>query len=249
MKIYLSGAAGHMGRAVAAEAARLGVEIAGGVDLSPADLPFPLTDRFSSLPAGGEALIDFSMPSSLESLLAFAVSKKIPAVLCTTGYTEDQLRAIDEASRQIPIFRSGNMSVGIAVLRRLARQAAAMLGDSFDIEIVEAHHRRKADAPSGTALMLYDAVKDARGTESPAVTGRSGRDCRRQPGDIGLHAIRGGTVVGEHEVLFLGDMERITITHSAESRSVFAVGALRAAEFLIGREPGMYNMDDMLDLL
>ncbi len=248
MKIYLSGATGHMGRAVAAEAARLGVQIAGGVDLNPAELPFPLTDRFASLPEGGEVLIDFSMPSSLDDLLAFATAKGLPAVLCTTGYTEEQLLAIEQASRRIAIFRSGNMSVGIAVLRRLARQAAAALGSSFDIEIVEAHHRRKADAPSGTALMLYDAVKNARQTESPAVQGRSGRDCRRQPGEIGLHAVRGGTVVGEHEVLFLGDQERLTLTHSAESRSVFAVGALRAAQFLIGRAPGMYNMDDMLDL-
>ncbi len=249
MNIYLSGASGHMGRAVAAEAERLGVGVAGGVDVLPVSASFPVVTCFDDLPAGGDVLIDFSMPAALDNLLSFAVRNKMPSVLCTTGYTEEQLHLIDQASQSIPIFRSGNMSVGIAVLRRLARTAAAALGDSFDIDIVEAHHRRKADAPSGTALMLYDAVKDARGSESPAVPGRSGRSCKRQPGDIGLHAVRGGTVVGEHEVLFLGDMERITITHSAESRSVFAVGALRAAEFLIGRQPGMYDMDDMLDLV
>ncbi len=248
MKIWLSGAAGHMGRAVAEQAVAFGAEIIGGVDAVTCAADFPVYPGFEGLPEGGEALIDFSAPSALSGLLAFAKDRKLPAVLCTTGYALDQIAAIDEAARVIPVFRSGNMSVGIALLRRLSREAAAALGTGFDIEIVEAHHRRKKDAPSGTALMLYDAVKDARaGAAAKAVMGRSGRDCRREPGDIGIHAVRGGTVVGEHEVLFLGDSERIRISHSAESRSVFAAGALRAAAFLIGKEPGCYDMDDLLD--
>jgi 4-hydroxy-tetrahydrodipicolinate reductase len=142
------------------------------------------------------------------------------------------------------------MSVGIALLRRLARQAAQVLGPGFDVEITETHHRRKKDAPSGTALMLFHAIEEARGeAESRAVCGRSGRDAQRTPGEIGIHALRGGTVVGEHEVAFLGDQERIRLSHSAESRSVFALGALRAAAYLIGKEPGLYDMDDMLSEL
>ena len=139
-----------------------------------------------------------------------------------------------------------NMSLGIALLRALAKKAASVLGKSFDIEIVEAHHNRKADSPSGTALMLLDAVKQ--GCESPreAVFGRHGRDCKRQKQEIGVHALRGGTVTGEHEVCFFGNSERVKISHSAENRSVFAAGALQAAMFLVGKEPGLYNMDDVV---
>ena len=200
---------------------------------------------FASLPEAGDALIDFSSPAALDALLSWAVSAHVPCVLATTGYTEEQLAAIDEAAKRIPIFRSANMSVGIALLRKLAAQAAAALDGSFDIEIVETHHRRKKDAPSGTALMLYDALKAARPQSGP-VFGREGRSCARQAGEIGIHAVRGGTVVGEHEILFLGDEERITIAHSAESRAVFASGALQAAAFLQGKAPGLYTMDDLL---
>ena len=138
------------------------------------------------------------------------------------------------------------MSLGIALLRALAKKAAQVLGDGFDVEIVEKHHNRKKDAPSGTALMLYDAVKDAYDAPREAVSGRQGRDCQRQHQEIGLHALRGGTVTGEHEVCFFGPSERIVLSHSAENRSLFATGALKAAAFLVGKEPGLYNMDDMI---
>ena len=245
MKIWVSGAAGHMGQAVAQLAREQGVEVLGGIDTREAP-GLNVYPDFASLPEAGEAVIDFSAPAALEGLLAWAVPRGVPCVLATTGYTEVQLRAIEEAAKRIALFRSANMSVGIALLRKLARETAAALGAGFDIEIVEAHHRRKKDAPSGTALMLYDAVKDARETASPAVFGREGRDCPRQKGDIGVHAIRGGTVTGEHQVLFLGDMERITLSHSAENRAVFAAGALRAAAFLRGKAPGLYDMDSLL---
>ncbi len=250
MKIWISGAAGFMGRAVAEEAARQDIAVAGGVDRVSFSAPFPVTDRFDALPAGGDAMIDFSSPAALDGLLAFCVGGGVPAVLCTTGYSGEQLLQIENAARVIPVFRSGNMSVGIALLRRLVREAAQVLGVSYDVEITETHHRRKKDAPSGTALMLYDAVRDARNGEAAQICGRSGRDCRRTPGEVGIHSLRGGTVVGEHEVAFLGDQERIRLSHSAESRSVFATGALRAAAFLVGKAPGLYDMDSMLsDLL
>ncbi len=196
-----------------------------------------------------DVVVDFSTWKPGADLLTYAVKHRIPAVIATTGLSEEQLAAIDEAAKIIPIFRSGNMSLGIALLRALAKKAASVLGENFDIEIVEAHHNRKADAPSGTALMLLDAVKD--GCESPreAVYGRHGRDCKRRKQEIGVHALRGGTVTGEHEVMFLGTSERVKISHSAENRSVFAAGALKAATFLIGKQPGLYTMDDVVGKL
>ena len=245
MKILISGAAGHMGREVAAQAMAAGIEIAGGVDVAGMHADYPVWTDFAQAPVA-DCIVDFSRPASLEGLLAYAMKNRIPAVLATTGYDDEQLAAIDEAAKVIPIFRSANMSVGIALLRALSRKAAQVLGDNFDVEIVEAHDNRKADAPSGTALMLYDAVKDAYNEPREAVYGRHGRDCRRAHNEIGLHALRGGTVTGEHEVCFFGPSERITLRHSAENRSVFAQGALRAAVFLPGKVPGLYTMDDVV---
>ena len=247
MEILISGAAGFMGRAVAAQAQAEGIGIAAGVDTLPLEAPFPCFPSFDSVPDAGDVIVDFSRPEALEGLLRFALRRGIPAVLATTGYSEEQLQAIDEAAREIALFRSANMSLGIALLRRLSREAALVLGSGFDVEIVEAHHRRKVDAPSGTALLLKDAVQQGRSEPLRAVYGREGRSARRGEDEIGLHAVRGGTVAGEHEVLFLGPNERITLHHSAENRSVFATGALRAAAFLLGRRPGLYSMDDLLD--
>ncbi len=244
MDIWLSGACGYMGRAVAALARERGVTVLGGIDRVPSECGFPLYSSPAEMPEGGDGLIDFSSPAALDDLLPVLVERGLPAVLATTGYTDEQLLAIDRASEKIPIFRSANMSVGIAVLQHLCSDAARILGPDFDVEIVETHHNRKKDAPSGTALMLLDSI--ARERTAAAVYGRHGRDARRVPGEIGVHAVRGGTVTGEHEVLFLGDHERIRLSHSAESRSVFAAGALRAASFLAGREPGLYSMNDLL---
>lgn len=247
MKIWISGIAGHMGQAVLAECRAQGIEIAGGVDVSPVEgNDIPMYASFDEAPVMGDAIIDFSRPASLDALLRYAVSNRIPAVIATTGFDDAQLAAIDEAAKHIAIFRSANMSIGVALLRQLAFKAAQVLGDSFDVEIVEAHHNRKVDAPSGTAMMLYDAVKEAYDQPPRLVGGRFGRDCKREKGEIGVHALRGGTVTGEHEVCFFGPMERVKISHSAENRAVFAVGAVRAAAFLVGKEPGLYDMDDML---
>lgn len=248
MKILIAGALGFMGREVAAQAKAGGIEVACGVDIVSGQADFPLYTTFEDCPSV-DVIVDFSTWKPGADLLTYAVKHRIPAVIATTGLSEEQLAAIDEAAKIIPIFRSGNMSLGIALLRALAKKAAAVLGESFDIEIVETHHNRKADAPSGTALMLLDAVKEGCESEREAVYGRHGRDCKRRKQEIGVHALRGGTVTGEHEVCFFGTSERVKISHSAENRSVFAAGALRAAEFLVDQKPGLYTMDDVVGKL
>ena len=248
MKILISGALGFMGREVAAQAKAMGIEVACGVDVAPGTADFPLYTTFEDCPTV-DVIVDFSTWRPGADLLTYALKHRIPAVIATTGLSEEQLAAIDEAAKGIPIFRSGNMSLGIALLRALAKKAASVLGETFDIEIVEAHHNRKADAPSGTALMLLDAVKEGCESEREAQFGRHGRDCKRRKQEIGVHALRGGTVTGEHEVCFFGTSERVKISHSAENRSVFAAGALKAAAFLAGQKPGMYSMDDVVGKL
>ena len=248
MRILLSGALGRLARAIAAQALENGDEILGGVDVMTGKADFPLYQSFEDAPVA-DVVIDSSAPQALDGILDYCVQNGVPAVLCTTGYDDDQLKAIDEAAGKVALFRSGNMSLGIALLRALAKKAATVLGDGFDVEIVEAHHNRKKDAPSGTALMLYDAVKDAYEQPREAVYGRHGRESQRQPNEIGIHALRGGTVTGEHEVCFFGPSERIRLSHSAESRSVFASGALRAADFLKDQAPGLYSMDDLVGKL
>ena len=246
MKVWITGALGFMGREVANAVRLSGDEIAGGIDPREGTVDFPLFSSFAVAEGEGDVIIDFSSPAALDDILAYAVERGIPAVLATTGYTPEQLAKIDEAAQKIAVFRSANMSVGVALLRALSKKAAQVLGDTFDIEIVEAHHNRKLDAPSGTALMLLDAVKSGLADERYAVHGRSGRDAKRQKAEIGMHALRGGTVTGEHEVCFFGPSERVTISHSAENRGVFAGGAVRAAAWLIGKTPGLYSMDDVM---
>ncbi len=247
MKILISGALGHMGRAVAAQASADGIEIVAGVDALQGDCSFPCHTSFDALPdCSGAVIVDFSRPEALTSLLAYAVKNHLPVVLATTGYTPEQEQEVDQAARQIPVFRSANMSVGVALLRHLCQEAAKVLGETFDVEIVEAHHNRKVDAPSGTALLLFDAIKNAYDEPRYAQLGRGGRNCKRQHNEIGIHALRGGTVTGEHEVCFFGPAERIRLSHSAEDRSVFASGALKAAAYLQGKAPGRYTMEDLV---
>lgn len=236
-----------MGRAVAAQASADGIEIVAGVDALQGDCSFPCHTSFDALPdCSGAVIVDFSRPEALTSLLAYAVKNHLPVVLATTGYTPEQEQEVDQAARQIPVFRSANMSVGVALLRHLCQEAAKVLGETFDVEIVEAHHNRKVDAPSGTALLLFDAIKNAYDEPRYAQLGRGGRNCKRQHNEIGIHALRGGTVTGEHEVCFFGPAERIRLSHSAEDRSVFASGALKAAAYLQGKAPGRYTMEDLI---
>lgn len=239
LKILLSGACGRMGRQVSALAEENGAMIAAGVDVHPdPSVSFPVYPAFSMVQKTADVIIDFSRPEGLPALLEYALSHHIPAVLAATGYQERELALIADAAREIPIFRSANLSLGVYVLGALARQAARLLPD-FDIEIVEKHHNQKADAPSGTALMLYDAVKNA---ESQPVFGRNSRTEKREKQEIGIHAVRGGTIPGEHEVGFYGPCEAVLLSHSAQDRSIFARGALKAAHFILRQAPGEYDM-------
>lgn len=197
----------------------------------------------------GEAdvLVDFSNSAALANLLNYCTAKNLPCVLCTTGYNDDQLVQVSHASGKIPVFRSGNMSLGINLLMQLVKKASAVLGENFDVEIIEKHHRQKVDAPSGTALMLADAAASALPHDSQYVYDRHSVRQKRSREEIGISSVRGGTIVGEHDVLFCGPDEIIELKHTATSRDVFANGALSAAVFLAGvKKPGMYSMDDVL---
>ncbi len=248
MNIIIGGAMGRMGHELAAIAAEEGITAVCGVDVAYKGQPsdFPMVASYEQITAQADVLVDFSRADSLAGILAYAVQAKMPLVLCATGYTEAELASIAQAAQTLPILQSANMSLGVNVLRRLAEMAAAALGDGFDVEIVEKHHRRKLDSPSGTALMLYDAVKLAKGGAVEPAYGRYGRDAKRKPEEIGLHAVRGGTVTGEHEVGFYGNGEQVLLTHRAESRALFAQGALRAARFLAGKPAGRYTMQDVV---
>ncbi len=192
-------------------------------------------------------IIDASNCEDTEALMAYALRRRLPTVVMTTGQNEAQMDCIRAASGQIPIFKSGNMSLGINVLSLLCKKAAAILGESFDVEIVEAHHNKKVDAPSGTALMLAKSVSEGLSEQPVYVYDRHSIRQPRAHEEIGIHSIRGGTIVGEHSVIFAGDDEVLTLSHSAGSRKMFANGALNAASFLVGKQPGMYDMDDLLE--
>ena len=217
-----------------------------GVDVyAPAHCSVPVYSSFDDVAESPAVVIDFSSPKVLPDLLSFAKRKKCALVLATTGYTKDDLAAIEKASGEIPVFRTANFSVGVNLLVRLVKEAAAFLGEAFDTEIVETHHRLKADAPSGTALMLAESVNDAFDEKKEYVEGRSGIVGKRGR-EIGIHAVRGGTVVGVHDVRFLGEDEEIVLSHRATSKKVFASGAIRAAKFVAGMPAGKYDMNDVL---
>ncbi len=192
-----------------------------------------------------DCIIDFSHPSVTDSELEYAVKTKTPIVLCTTGLSEEQHKAIEDASKSIAIFFSANMSLGVNLLVSLCQKAAAILGGDFDIEIIEKHHNQKIDAPSGTALMLANAINE--GEKYHYVYDRQSVRQKRERSEIGIHSVRGGNIVGEHEVIFAGHDETVSLKHSATSKEVFAVGAINAARFIAGKESGMYSMKDMLD--
>jgi len=238
-----------MGRTVAAIAADdPEITVAAGFDIDdrqPAG--FTVYKNPNEFTGQVDVLIDFSNPSALDSLLKYGIAKNTPLVFCTTGYSPEQIAAIENASKQIPVFRSGNMSIGINLLADLVRRACAILGSDFDVEIVERHHKRKVDAPSGTALMLADAASTALQYEPEYVYERQNKRQPRGAGEIGISSVRGGTIVGEHEVIFAGLHEVIELKHTAASRDVFAAGAVRAAKFLAAAgKPGIYDMNDVL---
>lgn len=222
-------------------------EIAAGIDLKADDsIGFKVYRSFNECDTDVDVIIDFSHPSVIDSLLDFVSEKKVPAVICTTGLSPEQIERIHDVSKNVPIFYSANMSLGVNLLVELAKKATAVLGLDFDIEIVEKHHNKKVDAPSGTALMLADAIAETTPYEAEYVYDRHAVRKQRSREEIGIHAVRGGTIVGEHEVIFAGKDEIVTLSHSARSKDVFAVGAVNAAVYVSKKEPGLYNMGDML---
>ena len=241
VRIGIIGSEGRMGQALARAIADAGHESTGGIDRG-GDAA-GLADR-------SEALVDFSTPAALETNLHAAIGAGIPIVIGTTGLEERHHTAIDNAARQIAVLQTGNTSLGVTLLAHLVREAASRLGPDWDIEIVEMHHRMKVDAPSGTALLLGGSAAAGRGIDLAAQSerGRDGHTGARERGAIGFASLRGGTVAGEHSAILAGDEERLTLSHSAENRMIFARGAVRAAEWLIGREPGRYTMGDVLGL-
>ena len=245
--ILLSGCGGRMGEAVRKLIAeRDDATVIAGIDVNPASVSgFPVYQSITEFSGKADVIVDFSHHTALPSLLDYAVKTGTPLVVCTTGHTDGELDAMRAAADKVAVFFSGNMSIGINLLMELCRRASAALGTSFDVEIVEKHHNKKLDAPSGTALMLADAIKDTRESTEYVYDRHSVRR-QRSSDEIGIHSVRGGTIVGEHDVLFAGKDEQITLAHSATSREVFATGALKAAEFMVGKASGLYDMNALL---
>ena len=248
--IILSGCGGRMGQAIirAAQSSDC-VRIVAGVDINAASVAqactFPVYSTVDEFPGKADVIIDFSHHSALASLADYASKTNTALVIATTGHTDQEREAMQALAKEIPVFFSGNMSIGINLLIELCRTASETLGLDFDVEIIEKHHNQKLDAPSGTALMLADAIADTR-TDSEYVYDRHSVRKKRESSEIGIHSVRGGTIVGEHEVIFAGNQEMISLTHTATSREIFANGALRAAVYLAGKSAGMYNMSDLI---
>ena len=251
LNIMLCGCGGRMGAAFTAAATAAGDRIVAGVDINPSDAnPYPVFTSPEEFSGHADVIVDFSHHSALNGLLAYAKATKTPLVVCTTGHTEEELAAMREAAAEVAVFFSRNMSLGINLLMALCRRAAATLGADFDVEIIEKHHNKKLDAPSGTALMLADCIKETdSATPHPYIFERASERRQRERGEIGISAVRGGTIVGDHDVMFCGKDEVITLSHSATSREVFATGAMRAAHFMAGKCSGFYNMDDVIGSL
>jgi 4-hydroxy-tetrahydrodipicolinate reductase len=240
--IGIYGSLGRMGQAIVAEMAQMGVRHAGGTDAT--DDPRPLAEE-------ADVIVDFSTANALEAHLAAVRAAGTPIVIGTTGLREAQHAAIDKAAREIAVLQSGTTSLGVTLLAKLVREAAAKLGaDHWDIEVIEAHHRQKIDAPSGTALLLGAAAADGRGTtlSEAAVNDRAGVIGARSEGTIGFASIRGGTIIGDHSVILAGEGERIELVHRAENRVMFARGAIAAALWLAKQPAGRYTMTDVLGL-
>ena len=217
-----------------------------GVDLFPKEIGVPVYKSFADVTEKADVIIDFSSPVGLKERLDYAKANGLGVVLAATGFTAEDLKMVDEYAKEIAIFKTANLSLGVNLMQALLKAAAEVLGDAYDVEIIERHHNLKKDAPSGTALMLADTINEAFDGGKKYVNGREGIVGAREKTEIGIHAVRGGTIVGEHEVMFAGEDEIITITHSARSKRVFAVGAIRAAKFLKGKEAGMYEMKHLL---
>ncbi len=246
--IAICGANGKMGKTIYnCISAREDCKVIAGIDINTEQYAdFPIIDSPSKLPEKPDVIIDYSNPASLDGLLEYCLSTGTPIVLATTGYSDEQINKIKSAAEQIPVFFTFNMSLGINLLVQLAKKAASVLGDQFDIEIVEKHHNQKIDAPSGTAIMLANAINETLDNKYHYVYDRHSQRKKRDKNEIGMHAIRGGTIVGEHDVIFAGHDEVITLSHSAASKSVFAEGSINAAVYLSDKPAGLYDMSSLV---
>jgi len=250
-RIILSGANGHMGRVLDAMIKKKdGVCVVAGFDINTATVnDYPVYASPKDFEGEADVVVDFSHPSSLSGLLAFAKERRIPCVICTTGLSAEQKKEIVDASNEVAMFFSANMSLGVNLVMELLRRAAGVLGQEYDIEIIEKHHNRKIDAPSGTALAMADEIASALPAPAEYVFDRHSVRKSRSRSEIGISSVRGGNIVGEHEVIFAGPNETIEIKHSAASRDVFAEGAVMAAEFVADKGPGLYTMRDLVDAI
>ncbi|MDO5009283.1 MAG: 4-hydroxy-tetrahydrodipicolinate reductase [Intestinibacter bartlettii] len=247
LKVIINGYSGTMGKVLTnCVLDDEELELVAGVSPKHHDVndKFNTYSSFAEVKEDADVVIDFSSPLALDGILEYCLNTKTPVVLATTGYNDEEMEKIHEAAKQIPVFLSFNMSLGVNILLKLVKEAAKNL-NGFDIEIIEKHHNKKVDSPSGTAVMIANAVKEVR-EQSEFIYGRHGRTGKRQQNEVGIHAVRGGTIVGEHSAIFAGNDEILEINHSARSKNVFAEGAIAAAKYLVNQEPGFYNMDNML---
>ncbi|MBE3591578.1 MAG: 4-hydroxy-tetrahydrodipicolinate reductase [Thermoanaerobacter sp.] len=247
IRIIIHGCNGKMGKVITKLAAENpDFKVVAGVDKNTSPLDFPVYSELKDVKEEADVVIDFSYHEAVPNLVKAALQKKLPVVIATTGLSEEELKVIEEASKEIPIFKSANMSLGVNILINLVKEAAKILQQDFDIEIIEKHHNMKKDAPSGTALMIADSINQVLNYKKEYVYGRHTKTEQRKPTELGIHAVRGGTIVGEHQVIFAGHDEVITISHSAQSREIFGYGALQAAKFIINQKPGLYTMEDLV---
>jgi 4-hydroxy-tetrahydrodipicolinate reductase len=248
INVLMSGCNGKMGQVITRLVGQSEeMVIAAGYDIKDViKNPYPVFTNLSDCNVKVDVIIDFSNPEAMATLLKYAILKKIPLVMATTGLSQAQIDKLKSASNEIPVFFSANMSLGVNLLIDLVKKAAKILENNFDIEIVEKHHNQKIDAPSGTALAIADAINSALEQKQEYVHDRHSRRKKRSKKEIGIHAVRGGTIVGEHSVIFAGTDEIIEINHSAMSKEIFGVGALRAAKYLSKKKPGFYCMKDLI---
>ena len=246
IKLILCGCDGQMGKVIVDQVNEMeGFEVVAGMDRSnDHGYDFPVFEDINEFDGEADALIDFSNPSTLPKLLKYCTEKNVPLVLASTGFSDEEVERVKEASEKVAILYSGNMSLGINVLLSLVKKAASAL-EGFDIEVIEKHHNKKVDSPSGTAYMIASAINDELNGEKDFVYGRYGNDTKRKSNEIGIHAIRGGSIVGEHSIIFAGVDEIVELKHTAMSKKIFAVGSINAAKFIAGKEPNLYSMDDL----
>ena len=249
VKIIMHGCNGAMGQTVTSIAAKDGeAKIVAGIDITGEQKnDYPVYKTLEECREEADVIIDFASAKAVDHLLDYSADRQIPVVLCTTGLSEEQVKKVGEAAKKTAILRSANMSLGVNLLLKLVKEAAKTLAAAgFDIEIVEKHHNQKVDAPSGTALALADSINEAMENAYYYKYDRASQRAKRDPKEIGIQSVRGGSIVGDHDVIFAGQDEVVTFSHTAYSKAIFAKGAVQAAKFLAGKEPGLYNMSDVI---